>query len=122
MSPATFARDFANGLPEHERQDHYDRYVVPSSGRLFFQAALSLFRPGLALDYAAPRGPLLLVAGSADRTITTDMHQRNHAKYRRSAARTDYVEFAGRSHYTIAEPGWEEVAAHVIGWASRLSA
>ena len=29
----------------------------------------------------------------------------------------DYKEFPGRSHFTIGQPGWEEVADYALDWA-----
>ena len=37
--------------------------------------------------------------------------------YRDSMAVTEYREFAGRTHFMIGQPGWEEVADQVIDWA-----
>jgi hypothetical protein len=30
---------------------------------------------------------------------------------------TDYKEFPGRSHYTVGQDGWEEVADYALEWA-----
>ncbi len=37
--------------------------------------------------------------------------------YRKSKAITDYKEFPERSHYTVGEAGWEEVADYALDWA-----
>ena len=37
--------------------------------------------------------------------------------YAKSKAITEYREFPGRSHWTIAEPGWEEIADYALQWA-----
>ena len=63
------------------------------------------------------RAPLLLVSGSEDRTVTAAMNEKNFRKYRRSAAVTELKEYEGRSHWTILEPGWEQLADDVIAWA-----
>ena len=36
--------------------------------------------------------------------------------YRTNSA-TDYKEFPGRSHYTVGQEGWEEVAGYALDWA-----
>jgi hypothetical protein len=41
----------------------------------------------------------------------------NFKLYRKSTAFTDYVEFGKRSHYTLGQEGWEEVADFVLNWA-----
>ena len=37
--------------------------------------------------------------------------------YDKSKAITDYKEFPGRSHFTVGEDGWEEVADYALDWA-----
>jgi hypothetical protein len=37
--------------------------------------------------------------------------------YAKSAALTEYKEFAGRSHFIIGEEGWEEVADYALRWS-----
>jgi hypothetical protein len=37
--------------------------------------------------------------------------------YRKSKAITEYKEFPGRSHYTVGQDGWEEVADYALNWA-----
>ena len=37
--------------------------------------------------------------------------------YRKSAALTAYKEFPGRSHFTVGQDGWEEVADYALNWA-----
>jgi hypothetical protein len=35
---------------------------------------------------------------------------------------TDYKEFPGRSHYTVGQDGWEEVADYALEWAVQQAA
>ena len=35
---------------------------------------------------------------------------------------TDYKEFEGRSHFTVGQPGWEEVADYALDWAKEHAA
>ena len=37
--------------------------------------------------------------------------------YRKSTAVTEYKEFPGRTHFIIAQPGWQEVADYALAWA-----
>jgi hypothetical protein len=41
----------------------------------------------------------------------------NFKLYRKSRAVTEYREFPGRTHYTLGQEGWEEVADAALGWA-----
>jgi hypothetical protein len=44
------------------------------------------------------------------------VNKSNAKHYKKSAALTEFHEFAGRSHWTCAEPGWEEVADMALSW------
>ena len=35
----------------------------------------------------------------------------------KAPALTEFKEFPGRSHYTVGQEGWEEVADYAIDWA-----
>jgi hypothetical protein len=51
---------------------------------------------------------------------TTSCLQRStnqNAKHYRTNSATDYKEFPGRSHYTVGQDGWEEVADYALEWA-----
>jgi pimeloyl-ACP methyl ester carboxylesterase len=120
MSFDSFATTFANTLSAAAAHEAYERHVVPAPGRIYFQAALGV---GNGVRFANPsRAPLLLLAGEQDRTSTPDMVRAMLRKHRRSPARTDMLAFAGRSHWLIAEPGWEEVAAATLDWTLSLAA
>lgn len=115
MSFGSFASTFANTLPPQEQKHAYDRHVVPAPGRIYFQAALGL---GNAVNFANPnRPPLLLVTGEQDRTSTPSMAAAMHKKHSRSPVRVDLIDFPGRSHWLIAEPGWQDVADKTLEWA-----
>jgi hypothetical protein len=44
------------------------------------------------------------------------VNQSNAKPYRTNSV-TDYKEFPGRSHYTVGQDGWEEVADYAFEWA-----
>jgi hypothetical protein len=45
------------------------------------------------------------------------LNESNVKHYRHSKSVTDYKEFPGRSHYTVGQDGWEEVADYALEWA-----
>ena len=45
------------------------------------------------------------------------VNQSNVKHYRHAKSVTDYKEFEGRSHYTVGQEGWEEVADYALTWA-----
>ncbi len=84
-------------------------------GRIYFQAALGI---GNAVTFKNPkRPPLLLIGAEHDRTSTISMVRAMYRKHRRAPSRTDIMEFPARSHWLIAEPGYEEVAEKALAWA-----
>ena len=110
----SFSATFANTLPQSEQRGCQTFLFVPAPGRIYFQAALGIN----AVDFANPkRPPLLLIAASEDRTSTPSMVKAMYRKHSRAPSRTDIHEFPNRSHWLIAEPGWEEVADAIVKWA-----
>jgi pimeloyl-ACP methyl ester carboxylesterase len=117
MSFDSFSKNFANGLPEAQRRAHYENLIVPTPGRIYFQAALGI---GIGVDWKNPkRAPLLLIAGEKDRTVTPGMVKSAYEKHSKSPVTTAFKSFPGRSHYLCLEPGWEEVADYAINWAEQ---
>ena len=117
MSFKHFAKNFANGLPEPEQRQAFDRHIVPAPGRIYYQSVLGV---GASVDWKkADRAPLLLVSGAKDRTVEPGMVRQNHRRYAASSAMTEIASFLGRNHLLIAASGWEEVADHVLKWVQQ---
>jgi pimeloyl-ACP methyl ester carboxylesterase len=115
MTPRHFARSFANTLPPADQRTAYERHVVPTPGRLYYQLATGI---GTGVNFSnATRAPLLLIAGEADQTIEPSMVRANYNRYRRSPALTELKTFPNRPHLLVASPGWEEVADYALEWA-----
>jgi alpha-beta hydrolase superfamily lysophospholipase len=115
MSFEQFATNFAQTLPERTRRPAYDRHVVGTPGRIYWQGALGI---GTGIHARNPRrAPLLLVAGEADRTVVPAMVRAAYRKQRRAPSDTELKTFPGRSHFLCQEPGWEEVADYALDWA-----
>jgi pimeloyl-ACP methyl ester carboxylesterase len=136
LQPSTFKKTFiftfkkwwkvfANTLSEAEARVEYEREVIPASGRSIFQAALSNLTPtSLAtINFAnGSRAPLLFIGGEKDVIMPAALTRKNFKKYQASSAVTEHKEFPGRSHYIIAEKGWEEVADYALKWAEAKTA
>ena len=45
------------------------------------------------------------------------MTQAIYEKQKQAPSRTDLKIFPGRSHWTLLDPGWEEVADYALDWA-----
>ena len=121
LSPKQFHYAFGNLLSQADSDAVRDRYAIPGPGRPLFQAALAnLTRQAVTtVDYScATRAPLLLIAGGKDHISPASVTKATAKKYHGSGAVTELAEFPDRSHYTVGEGGWEEVADKALSWAS----
>jgi pimeloyl-ACP methyl ester carboxylesterase len=119
MSFKHFQWSWVHTLSELEQRAAYE-HVIPTSGRLFLQALLAPLTDVTRVNYRnSLRAPLLIIAGQLDRTVEAQMNLANFRKYARSTAVTDYREFPGRTHWILRQPGWEEVADHVMDWIAK---
>ena len=123
MPYSDFSYAFLNTVPPADRRAIYDRYVIPETGRIFFQAALSMMYPDspTRVNFASRvRSPLLLVAGGSDHIVPPQINRANFRKYRRPSQAIAFKEFPERGHWIIAQDGWEEVAGFIRGWIASL--
>ncbi|HEX5442034.1 MAG TPA: alpha/beta hydrolase [Ktedonobacterales bacterium] len=115
-----FAYAFVNTLPPEEQKRAYDEFVVPESGRLFFENAFSLLNartPGQVNFKNGRRAPLLITAGTKDHIVPAAMVRANFLRYSQQPGTiTEYQEFPGGTHWLIAQSGWEMVAGSVEFW------
>jgi pimeloyl-ACP methyl ester carboxylesterase len=115
-----FQYGFVHTLSADEQLAVYREQIVPESGRIFWQLAFKAFDNQAAVNFNnKARAPLLLIAGSEDRIVPPRAVRTNFRKYA-DGARTDFQEFAARTHWIIGQPGWEEVAAYTEAWVAQL--
>jgi pimeloyl-ACP methyl ester carboxylesterase len=120
LSPSQFQYAFMNTSSEEESLRAYQRYAVPAAGHLLFQAELANFNPfaETAVDTRRNnRAPLLMIAGGEDHLIPPSIVKANLRAYRHSMAVTEYKEFRKRTHFIVAQDGWQEVADYALDWA-----
>jgi pimeloyl-ACP methyl ester carboxylesterase len=89
--------------------------------RALFQAGLANLNPRVASKVNFrnnDRAPLLIIGGGVDHVIPPRTSRTNFKLYHRSTALTEYKEFPGRSHYTLGQDGWEEVADYALDWTT----
>jgi len=120
LTPEEFHYAFTNTLTDEESAVVYQRYAVPGTGRVLFQGALANFTPHAATTvdfHNDDRAPLLIIAGGEDHVSPDAINQATAKRQGESRAITAYKEFPGRSHYTLGQGGWEDVADYALDWA-----
>ncbi|MEU6207911.1 alpha/beta fold hydrolase [Micromonospora musae] len=116
---------FGNTMSRADSDRAWQRYAVPGAGHVLFESAFANLDPnsGAEVDTRRDdRAPLLLIAGGADHVVPPGVVRSNAALYTKSRALTAYHPFPGRSHFTVGEPGWEEVADFALNWALEAAA
>jgi pimeloyl-ACP methyl ester carboxylesterase len=121
MTRKFFANRFANGLPRDIVQDHYDRYIVPTAGKVYWDGVLH-GGAGRITWNSAIRPPLLLIGGGIDKIADPGMTKSIFEKQKRARSLTEFRLYPDRSHFTCMEPGWETVADTALSWAELNSA
>jgi pimeloyl-ACP methyl ester carboxylesterase len=114
-----FAYGFVNTFSPEDAAAAYERYAVPETGQIFYEAGFANFHlhPPTEVHFkSGDRAPLLIVGAEQDHTVPASLSKAQYKKYERSPAKTDYVEFEGRPHMMMAAEGWEELAASIDEW------
>ncbi len=108
---------FFNTLPESERDAAYRANIVPESFKVNRDLILNSFAK---VDFRSPHAPLLFIGGGSDNLFPARFTERIAGKYRDPNSRVDVKVFDERSHFTCGEPGWEQVADHILDWYERI--
>ena len=119
LTPEEFSYGFVNTFSPEDAAAAYERYAVPETGQIFYEAGFANFRmnPPSEVDFKNDeRAPLLVIGAEKDNTVPASLARKQYEKYQRSPARTDYVEFEGRPHLLMAAEGWEDVAMSIDSW------
>ena len=117
MSRKFFGKRFANTLPPEKVDYYYDRYIVPTAGKVYWDGILT--SAGKIRWDNPNRAPLLLIGGGLDLIADASMTKAIYDKQKRAPSPTALKIFEDRSHWTCIDPGWEEVADLALDWAVR---
>jgi hypothetical protein len=123
LTEEEFAYSFANTFSPDDAKAAYERYAVPESGQIFYEAGFANFRlhpPSDVHFKNDDRAPLLIVGLGEDHTVPASLSKRQYEKYERSTAQTDCIEFDGRPHLGMASEGWEEIASELDSWLEQV--
>jgi pimeloyl-ACP methyl ester carboxylesterase len=118
-----FTYGFVNTFTPEAAAEAYDRYAVPETGQIFYEAGFANFHlhsPAEVHFKNDERAPLLIVGAEKDQTVPASLSKAQYKKYGHSSAPTEYLEFAGRPHLMMAAEGWEEIATSIETWLASL--
>jgi pimeloyl-ACP methyl ester carboxylesterase len=120
LTPEQFHYAFTNNLSEEESLAVFNKYAVPGPDHVLFQAAFANFNPHAASAvnfHNDSRAPLLLIAGGRDHVSPASVVKANFNLYGHSKSVTEYKEYPERTHYTLGQDGWQEVADEALEWS-----
>ncbi len=118
FTPKQFKYAFGNLLSEEESQKAWETYAIPGVGHVFMEGANANLSPKsvFKIDFKkADRAPLLLLAGGKDHVVPAGVTRSNVKKYKTGLV--ELKEYPDRSHWTVAQDGWEAVADNALEWA-----
>lgn len=114
MSHQFFANRFAQTASRDQVEALYDRYIVPTPGKVYWDGVTGASGK-IRWDNPA-RAPLLLIGGELDLIADAAMTRAIYGKQKRAPSVTELKIFEGRSHWTCMDAGWEAVADHALDW------
>ena len=116
MSFSQWQYAFTNGMPEEWQEKSYCQFAIPES-KLVVRDTIT---KAAKVNFNLPHVPLLFIAGEKDHTIPASLNYSNYKKYSHSGSVTAYHEFAGRNHFVLGQPGWQEIALYIENWLDSL--
>jgi pimeloyl-ACP methyl ester carboxylesterase len=123
LTEEQFTYGFVNTFSPEEAKAAYERYAVPESGQIFYEAGFANFHrhpPSEVHFDNSERAPLLVVGLAEDHTVPASVSKKQYEKYEKSPAQTDFIEFDGRPHLGMASEGWEEIASGLDNWLEQV--
>lgn len=115
MSRRFFATRFAQTADRRQVDALYDRYIVPTAARVYWDGIL---RAAGTINWRNPhRPPMLLIGGGLDLIADASMTRAIFERQRSAPSATELKVFEDRSHWTCVDPGWEAVADLALDWA-----
>lgn len=114
-----FTYGFVNTFTPEDAKAAYERYYVPETGQIFYEAGFANFHlhPPTEVHFGnEQRAPLLIVGATEDRTVPASLAKKQYEKYAKAEAPTDYLELEGRPHLMMVADGWEEIAGAIDSW------
>src|SRR5256714_6453210 len=109
LSLDEFTYGFVNTFTPEDAAAAYDRYAVPETGQIFYEAGFANFHlhPPTEVHFKnGERAPLLIIGADKDHTVPASLAKAQYKRYERSPAKTYYIEFEGRPLLNLVRPDW----------------
>jgi len=106
-----------NSALEEEQIIEFDDFMIPESQRAFRDLLLKNTR----VNFRKKHVPLFFIAGSEDKFVTSKVLYWNYKKYKNFYSITCYKKVAGKDHFLILNPQWNETAESIVKWLDRIS-
>jgi hypothetical protein len=94
LTPEELTYAFVNTFPDETAAGAYERYAVPETGQIFYEAGFANFHlhPPTEVHFKnEDRAPLLIVGATEDHTVSASLAKAQYRRYERSPAKTDYL-------------------------------
>jgi len=108
----SYHHSVANVVSRSESDRMFAAFGIPVSIPPLLHVALANItrRSGATVDLRTERGPLLMIAGSVDRTVPAATVYSSYKIQRRNTGVTEFRIFDRRGHSLPADHGWREIA------------
>lgn len=123
LTSSQFRYGFTNKVDLAEAERLHGEFHVPAPGRPIFQAAAAnvSFSKATAVDCHNPeRGPLLIISGTADHTVTPSLSRAAFKKQAKNPSPTQLVEIDEAGHSLVFDDRWKEVAAAAADYLASI--
>lgn len=117
MSFKDFQYAFVNGMNLADQREAYDKLAIPESKT----AARGGLTSAAKVDYKKAHPPLLFTSGSEDTITPAHLNKRNFEHYKKNGSILEYKEFAGRNHFVLGLPTWQEDADYILAWLRKVN-
>jgi non-heme chloroperoxidase len=123
LTTGVLRRSFTNSVPEAENEARHQAFQATGPDRPIFQPAAN-FDPltGARVDTeAAQRGPLLMISGECDDTVSPSVaHAAYERQKRNQHAVTELVQLPRHGHSLASDSAWRKVAETALIFIQRF--
>ncbi|MCV7226638.1 alpha/beta hydrolase [Mycolicibacterium komossense] len=112
----SYHRGIANAVPRDESDRLFHAFSIPAPTSALRQAMLAnlAIHRDATVDTRSDRGPLMMIAGSNDRTVSAATVYSAYKVQRRNGGVTQLAIFDRRGHSLPTDHGWREVADAIV--------